>query len=123
MEKIRLKDGTELNLIPMGITEKPNLRIFKFVSELAHEEILGKFNGGNIEEINYTLADDTVGATYKDCIVLKSLTFVPNVQIDDNTVSDIYAVAISTDPIERGMQTLNTEVDNIVNAIAIMSIT
>lgn len=82
---------------------------------------MGKFNEGNIEEINYILVDDTVGATYKDCVVLKSLTFVPNVQIDDNTVSDIYAVAISTDPIERGMQTLRNEMISIVDTMIMIS--
>lgn len=108
MEKIRLKDGTEVNLIPMGITEKPNLRIFKFVSELAYEEILGKFNERNIEEINYILADDTIGATYKDCVALKSLTFVPKMQIDDNTLSDVYIITVSTDAIEKMMSELSS---------------
>ena len=122
MEKIRLKDGTEFVTIPMGIDTKGNLRIIKFTSELTHTEILAKFSDINIEEINYILADNSIGATYEDCVTLKSLTFIPNVQVDDNTVSDIYVAVLSTDAVERGMQTLNTEVDNIVNAIAIMSI-
>ena len=108
-EKIRLKDGTELNLIPMGIAERSNLRVFKFTSEMAHEEILEKFNESNIEKIDYVLADESIGATYRDCVVLKTLTFVPNVQIDDNTVSDIYVVAISTDPIERELANIKGE--------------
>ena len=123
MEKIRLKDGTEFDLIPMGIDNRGSLRIIKFISELPHDEILARFNDVNIEKIDYILADNSIGATYEDCVTLKSLTFVPNVQIDDNTVSDIYVVVLSTDAAERGIQTLNTEVDNIVNAIAIMSIT
>lgn len=122
-EKIRLKDNTEFDIIPMGIDNKEKFRIIKFTSELTHAEILAKFSDMNIEEINYILADNSIGVTYEDCVTLKSLIFIPNVQVDDNTVSDIYVVVLSTDAVERGMQTLNTEVDNIVNAIAIMSIT
>ena len=54
--------------------EKSNLRIFKFISELAHEEILEKFNESNIEEINYILADESIGLLTKIGVVLKSLT-------------------------------------------------
>ena len=106
-EKLRLKDGTEFDLIPMGIDAKGNFRIIKFISALPHADILAKFSDTNIEEINYILADNSIGATYEDCVTLKSLTFIPNVQVDDNTVSDIYVVAISTDAVERGMQVLN----------------
>lgn len=120
MEKLRLKDGTEFDLIPMGITEKDNLRIFKFTSELAHEEILENFNESNIEKIDYILADESIGATYKDCIVLKSLTFVPNVQADDNTLSDVYMATISTDPLERGMKTLRSEMESMANTMIMM---
>ena len=105
MEKIRLKDGTEFDLIPMGIDNRGSLRIIKFISELPHDEILARFSDANIEKIDYILADNSIGATYEDCVTLKSLTFVPNVQIDDNTVSDIYVVVLSTDAAERGIQT------------------
>ena len=116
-EKIRLKDGTELNLIPMGITERTNLRVFKFTSELDHEEILEKFNESNIEKINYILADESIGATYKDCVALKSLTFVPNVQVGDNTVADIYVVAVSTDVTERELQRLGEQTQMTMEAV------
>lgn len=121
MEKIRLKDGTEFDLIPMPIEDKENLRIIKFTSELTHAEILAKFSDINIEEINYILADNSIGATYEDCVTLKSLTFIPNVQIDDNTVSDIYVVVLSTDAVERGMQTLREKMVDIVNTVVMMS--
>lgn len=119
-EKIRLKDGTELNLIPMGIAEKSNLRIFKFISELAHEEILEKFNESNIEKIDYILADESIGATYKDCVALKFLTFVPNVQVGDNTVADIYVVAVSTDVTERGINNLKNELKVTTDALEVI---
>lgn len=120
-EKLRLKDGTELIMPPMSIENKGNLRIIKFISELPHAEILAKFNDTNIEKIDYILADNSIGATYEDCVTFKSLTFVPNVQIDDNTVSDIYVVVLSTDAVERALQTLNLELVNIVDTIIMMS--
>ena len=121
MEKIRLKDGTEFDLIPMPVEDKGKSRIIKFISELPHDEILAKFNDINIEEINYILADNSIGATYEDCVTLKSLTFVPNVQVDDNTVSDIYVVVLSTDAVERGMQTLSNQLLDISTMIIMMS--
>ena len=122
MEKIRLKDGAEFDLIPMGIDNKEKFRIIKFTSELTHAEILAKFSDINIEEINYILADNSIGATYEDCVTLKSLTFIPNVRVDDNTVSDIYVVALSTDAVERTLQTLNTDISGLSTAIVMMSI-
>ncbi len=104
MEKIRLKNGTEFNLIPMGIDTKNNLRIFSITSSLIQEEILASCTIENISQIKHILADNTIGATYEDCVVLKSITFVPDAVIDDNTVSDIYIVILSTDAIERGIQ-------------------
>ena len=121
MEKIRLKDGTEFDLIPMPIEDKGNLRIVKFISELPHDEILAKFNDVNIEKIDYILADNSIGDTYEDCVTLKSLTFIPNVQVDDNTVSDVYVAVLSTDAVERGMQSINKELTNIVDTIIMMS--
>ena len=122
MEKIRLKDGTEFDLIPMGIDNKEKLRIIKFTSELTHAEILAKFSDINIEEINYILVDDSIGATYEDCVTLKSLTYIPNVQVDDNNVSDIYVAVLSTDAVERTLQTLNTDISGLSTAIVMMSI-
>lgn len=120
VEKLRLKDGTEFELIPMPIEDKGKLRIIKFISELPHAEILAKFSKANIEKMEYILADETIGTTYEDCTAFKSLTFVPNVQIDDNTVSDIYVVAISTDAVERGMQILREEMESVANTVIMM---
>ena len=121
MEKIRLKDGTEFDLIPMPIEDKGKLRIIKFISDLSHTEILAKFSKANIEKMEYILADATVGTTYEDCTAFKSLTFVPNVQVDDNTVSDVWVVILSTDAVERGMQTLNSQLLNISTMIITMT--
>lgn len=122
MEKIRLKDGTEFELIPMGIDNKDRLRIIKFISELPHAEILAKFSETNIEKVEHILADETIGTTYEDCTAFKSLTFIPDVQVNDNTISDIYVVAISTDATGRALQTLNTDLNGLSTAIVMMSI-
>ena len=107
MEKIRLKNGTEFDLIPMGISERNSLRCFKFISDLPCEEILTEFEAeSSLGTIEHILADGTVGATYADCVEYKSLTFIPSVQIDDNTVSDIYVVTISTDATGKELQAL-----------------
>lgn len=123
-EKIRLKDGTEFIITPMGITDKNKLRYFKVVSDLPHDDVLVKFSDDiNIAKIEHVLADGTIGVTYQDCVAFKSLAFVPGAQIDDNTVSDIYVVVLSTDALERGLKLLNNEIDNIVNTIIMMSMT
>jgi len=111
MEKIRLSNGAEFMLVPMGIETRDKLRCFKFISELNYYDILADFsNTDNLLIVEHILADGTVGATYSDCVAYKSLTFVPNVQVDDNTVSDIYVVAISIDPVERALKETNSNI-------------
>ena len=121
MEKIRLKNGTEFNLIPMGIDTKNNLRVFSITSSLTQEEILGSYTVESISQIKHILADDTIGATYEDCVVLKSITFVPDAVVDDNTVADIYMVILSTDAVERGLQTLREQMVGIIDTVIMMS--
>lgn len=122
MEKIRLKDGTEFELIPMGIDNKDKLRIIKFISALPYEDILAKFTDViNLECIEHILADNGIGTTYEDCTAFKSLTFIPDMQVDDNIMSDIYVVVFSTDAVERELQSINSEMINIVNTVVMMS--
>lgn len=116
-EKIRLKDGMEFDLIPMGIVNKEKLRLFKIVSELPTEEIAAKFSPVNIQRVEYILADDSIGAVYEDCIVFKSIMYMPNVHIDDNTTADIYIVAISTDPVERALLDTNGKIQATIAAV------
>jgi hypothetical protein len=123
MEKIRLNNGAEFNLIPMGICTKGNIRIYKFISEIPYADILSEVsNPLNISKIDHILSDNTIGTTYADGVTYKSLTFMPNVAIEDNVISDIYVVCISIDAVENALQSLGAEVDNIVNAIVMMSI-
>lgn len=122
MEKIRLSNGAEFMLVPMGIETRDKLRCFKFVSELNYYDILSNFsNTDNLLIVEHVLADGTVGTTYSDSVVYKSLTFAPGVAIDDNTVSDVYMVAISTDPVEREIKNLKTDIDDLTNIIVMMS--
>lgn len=116
-EKIRLKDGTELIVIPMGIDTRDKLRIIKFITDLPYEELLAKFNAANIERIDYILADNRIGATYEDCVAFKSLTYIPDVQIDDNNTADIYAVILSTDPIESSLKGIDKKMQMTIAAV------
>lgn len=104
-EKIRLKNGKEFDLIPMGISERNEIRCFKFVSNIPYYEILAEFEDeSNLETIEHVLTDGTIGNTYADCVKYKSLTFIPDVQIDDNNVKDIYIISISTNEVERELK-------------------
>jgi len=123
IERIRLSNGTEFILIPMGIEERDRLRYFKFTSDLNYYDILAEFeNPDNLAVIEHVLADGTVGTTYNDCVSFKTLTFAPKVQIDDKTVTDIYIVCVGTDAVERTLQALNTNIDDLTNVIAMMSL-
>jgi len=119
-EKIRLRDNTEFEIIPMGIETREKIRVFKFISELAFNDIVAKFGVTNIERIDYILADETTGATYEDCVALKSLTYVPNVQVDDNTISDIYIAVLSTDAVERQLKMTQSSIDTTIMAVDIL---
>lgn len=119
-EKIRLKDNTEFTIIPNGIDTRDKYRIIKFISELPFEELKAKFSKTNIERIDYILADETTGATYEDCVALKSLTYVPNVQVDDNTISDIYIAVLSTDAVERQLKMTQSSIDTTIMAVDIL---
>jgi hypothetical protein len=122
MEKIRLASGTEFGLVPMGIVDKDKLRYFKFVSSLSYDEIKAIFSeSNNVSSIDYVLSDGSTYLTYADGVAYKCLSFVPDVAIDDNTVSDVYIVTISTDPTGKAIQTLNAEMDNITNTIVMMT--
>lgn len=120
-EKIRLRDGTEFTLVPMGITETDKLRIFKIVSNLTYDETLLNFtNENNISQIEYILADNSVGATYQDCVSFQWIMYIPNEKIDDNTVANVYEVALSTDDIERKIKATQQFIDNAVAELTIL---
>lgn len=123
-EKIKLKNGQEFDLIPNGIVtdEAKQRRYFKFTSELAYTDILAALsNTANLMQVDYIAEDGTTARTYADCTALKSLNYVLEYQIDDNTTANIYVAEISTDPVERAMQGLNCQIDDLANTIVIIS--
>lgn len=106
MEKIKLKNGQEFELVPMGIVndDMNKRRKFKIVSELPYEEIKAIFNDAdNIAVIDYAV-DTTVSKTYADCVILKSLKFEVGYRIDESTERDIYIIELSTDEVSMALQ-------------------
>ena len=103
MEKIKLKNGQEFELVPMGINsnELYKKRTFKFVSELDYEEVKNLFlNRMNLEEVEHILADGSKH-TYLDCAKLKELSQRFSENIGNGTTADIYIAEVSTDTLER----------------------
>ena len=111
MEKIKLKNGQEFELIPMGISTDNIMkrREFAIMSELPFEEIKAIFsNIDNISEIHYT-KDNLTSKTYADCVGFKSIKLDTDYKIDENTITDIYIVELSIDAMEKELNELNEE--------------
>lgn len=104
MEKIKLKDGTILNLVPMGIQDNKKRRRFTFFAELTNIEEI--FTEDNISRIEYLSVADEVLAVYVDCVSLKLFTK----DIENGT----YTVELSLDDLERKIKTLQETVDTLV---------
>lgn len=128
MEKIKLKNGQEFELVPMGIVndDMNKRRKFKIVSELPYEEIKAIFNDAdNIAVIDYAV-DTTVSKTYADCVILKSLKFEVGYRIDENITTDIYVAELSTDAVEKELEVLKQALEkqqtNTDTAVAELSI-
>ncbi len=120
-EKIKLKNGQEFEIIPMGIEVQGNRRIFKFVSELSYTEVLESFSDeDNLSKIDYILADGSVDKTYLDCISLKSLSFNPYYQVGDKTI-DVYIAEISTDAAEAQSKQMQKYIYDLSNTIVMLS--
>lgn len=118
-EKLKLFNGQEFDLIPMGIVtdDAKKVRYFKFTSELTHEELKAIFfDSTNLANIDYIQEDGAI-KTYQDCVKMLVLSFVPNYQVDDNTTADIYVVTVSTDEVLRGMENAKEERDAISGAL------
>lgn len=87
MEIIRLKNGIEFDVIPMGIDKKEATRSFTVSSELPYSDILSAFE--DVEKIEYLSETGEVLAVYTDCV--KSLSITKD--LENNT----YTVIVSTD--------------------------
>lgn len=104
MEKIRLKNGQEFDLIPMGIVNNivTKRRRFTFTSSLSYEEIEAQFSQDNISKIEYLNESGATLATYLDCVSLKSLAR------DINT--ETFTVELSFDDIERKISAIASNI-------------
>lgn len=123
-EKLKLSNGQEFDLIPMGIVtdDAKKVRYFKFTSTLTYEEVKAIFtDSANLTNIDYIGEDGKTLRTYQDCVKMLVISFVPNYRIDDNTTADIYVVTVSTDEVLRGMETINTQMTDIFNTIVLMT--
>lgn len=122
-EKIRLSNKQEFELIPMGISNSGNSRSFRLITTLSHEEVKALFlDTNNISQIEYILADGTVDRTYLDCTSLKSVNSLLNYKIDDSNVHDVIEVVLNVSEVERTLQNIDTEIDNLSNTVVMMSI-
>jgi hypothetical protein len=130
MEKIKLDNGQEFDVIPMGVIENPitKRRSFKIISELQSDEVKVIFSDtDNIKTIDYTLEDGTLIKSYCDCVSLKGLSVEFGANVDENITADVYTVELSIDAVERALQatkeqlsTMENHVDNVVAELTIM---
>ena len=124
MERIKLKNNQEFELIPMGITNDNlgKIRKFMFVSELSYEELKSCFsNKSNVGEIDIVSNDGTVLKSYMDCVGLKSITFTVDYKISDEDIRDIYIIELSTNKLEKEMDSLNSDLVGLCNTLVTMS--
>jgi len=92
-EKIRLKDGTEFDLIPMGINEKGNRRSFTIYTDIDPESV---FTESNVDRIEYISASGEVLKVYLDG--------VKTVGIAKDIENGAYTVEISVDALEKRLK-------------------
>lgn len=117
-EKIKLKNGQEFELIPMGISNDTAIktRSFRFISPLGYAETLAIVSTeSNFESIQIIGADGNPQATYADCVSFKGLAFEKGVKINDTTTADVYTVTYSVDAVERMLSNINGQLSNNIN--------
>lgn len=121
MEKIKI-GNTEFDLVPMGIGEDivKKTRYFKFISNLDYAQVINlvSLNTDNIQHLD---SEGNIINTYADIVAFKGLAFEKDVVIEDGVTSDVYTVTYGTDPIQKEINRLNNEVDDLSNTIVIIS--
>lgn len=121
MEKIRLKNGNEFEVIPMGINNNGDSRTYKIISNLGYEETLQQFtNVENIETIEYILADGSVYTTYMDCVGFKNLTYSQLHNEENETIESVYTVELSVNLVERLLRTMQRKLNALENENALL---
>lgn len=112
MEKIRLKNGTEFEVLPMGVDNLSDSRRFKIVSTLGYAETLQQFvNVENIETIEYIISDNSVSSTYMDCVGFKNIAYMQ--QTENDTLLDIYTVELGVNAVERKLKDMQSKIDKL----------
>jgi hypothetical protein len=105
MEKIRLKNGQELELLPVGVSDNAvtKRRKFAFVTDMAYDDVYQAFaDNNNISVIEHLSAAGEVLKTYADCTGLK--------QITRNIENGSYIVELSADEVERKIANLENSI-------------
>lgn len=121
MEKIRLKNGTEFELVPMGIGNFGEVRTFKFISTLDYSETLQQFiNTENIETIEHILSDGSVVTTYMDCVNFNNLTYSQLYNEENETIESVYTVELSVNEVERMLMDVKRKITTLENENAML---
>lgn len=104
VEKIRLNNGQEFELIPMGIVDNivTKRRKFTFKSDLDYGDVEAQFADDNVAKIEHLNSEGEIMRTYLDCVSLKSLSR----DIDAGT----YTVELSVDEVERKISDLENNI-------------
>lgn len=111
MEKLKLSNNQEFDLIPMGVITDASkkVRYFKFTSELTHEELLAIFSDStNLSSLDYIQEDGAI-KTYQDCVKMLMLSYAPEFKVDDNATTDVYIVTVSTDAIGMALKSVQEQ--------------
>lgn len=97
MEKIKLNNGTEFEIIPMGINTNNYIkqREIKFISDLTYSEIeVVMTNMDNISKIEYYSSADELLKVYTDCKAIKKLSKEYSKEYEDGKFTDVYTVVL-----------------------------
>lgn len=110
LEKIKLNDGTELTLVPMGIDRKDNktiLTVITSLNSLELEELV--CNKENISRLQHLSHFDEELAIYTDCIKYISLEKKKDYYEEVEGLKDVYIITFSTDPILAALKATQKE--------------
>lgn len=103
-EKIRLKNGQEFELTPMGIRQTEKSREITFGSALSTSQIEALLTDDNISRIEYLSEAGEVLNTYLDCVAVKTI----QKDIENST----YTIELSINGLERSLKSIETEVQS-----------
>lgn len=111
MEKLKLSNGTEFNLIPMGIAETEKTRGFKLTAEQDINTVLDLVsNPDNFASVQISGASGDTLKIYQDITSFAGLSLDKDVQVEDNTTADVYTIKYRTDAAETKIKALEQEV-------------